>query len=138
MDAVLIFQYSFFLVLPFWLLMMLLPKWQVTERLIGSAWIVAPAALAYAILVVPQLPELFPVLLNPQPSAIAALLGTPEGAVVAWIHFLAFDLVAGRCIYLDNQEKRLSALIISPILFMTILFGPLGFLLYLGARRLAG
>jgi hypothetical protein len=138
MDPVLVFQYSALLVMPFWVLMILLPNWTLTERLLSSAWVAAPAALAYAILVLPQLAELFPVLLNPNLTIIAEVLGSPSGAAIAWIHFLAFDLVAGRWIYLDGQVHGLSAWIISPLLFMTLMFGPLGFLLYLIARRLAG
>jgi hypothetical protein len=38
----LVFSLSFLLVAPFWLLMILVPTWQVTKRLVASPWIVAP------------------------------------------------------------------------------------------------
>ena len=61
---------------------------------------VAPA-LAYLVMVVPRLPEILPVVARPELPAVAALLGTPAGATIAWAHFLAFDLFVGRWIYLD-------------------------------------
>ena len=43
----LVFQLSSLLVMPFWLLMVLLPTWRWTQRIIASPWIVAPVALLY-------------------------------------------------------------------------------------------
>jgi hypothetical protein len=68
---------------------------------------------------------------------VANLLGSPEGAIIAWIHFLAFDLFVGRWIYLDSEEQRLSRWLMAPILFLTLMLGPIGFLSYLIARRAA-
>ncbi len=126
-----------FLVMPFWALMILLPRWRWTERIvrtpIGS---VVPAAL-YAALVVPRLGEIWPAVSRPTLSGVATLLGSPAGATIAWVHFLAFDLFVGRWIYLDSQQRRISALLIAPVLFLTLMLGPGGFLLYLIVRPLA-
>jgi hypothetical protein len=124
------------LVLPFWLLMILLPNWAWTRRIMASLWVVAPAALLYAVLVVPSLPSLLGSLLNPSLAGIQAALGTPEGATVAWAHFVAFDLFVGRWVYLDNRGVGLPALLMSPILFFILMLGPFGLLLYLAARAL--
>ncbi len=91
-----IFQLSSLLVMPFWLLIIFLPRWQWTRRIMASPWVVAPAALLYTLLVAPALVSLLPQLANPQLGAIGALLGTPAGATIAWVHFLAFDLFTGR------------------------------------------
>lgn len=131
-----IFQLSNLLVMPFWLLMVLLPHWGWTKRILASLWSVAPAALLYALLVIPALPALLPQLANPQLSAIAAALGTPAGATVAWAHFLAFDLFVGRWAYLDSRSRNLSAWLVSPALFLILMMGPLGLLVYLGLRAL--
>jgi hypothetical protein len=131
-----IFQVSNLLVMPFWLLMILLPHWQWTRRICSSPWIAAPAALLYAILVIPSLATLLPQLANPQLSAIAAALGTPEGATIAWVHFLAFDLFVGRWVYLDSRQWKITAWLVSPILFLVLMVGPLGLLIYLGLRTL--
>jgi hypothetical protein len=122
------------LVMPLWFLMILLPFWSWTKRIIGSPWIAAPAALLYASLVLPQAGGLLGALANPQLAQIAALLGTPAGATIGWVHFLAFDLFVGRWVYLDSQERKLTAWLVSPILFVVLMFGPLGLLLYLLVR----
>lgn len=120
--------------LPFWLLMILLPHWRWTKRVAGSPWFVAPLALAYAALVLPQLPNLLGEFASPSLQGIAALLGTDLGATAGWIHFLAFDLFVGRWAYLDSRERGLSAWRVSPSLFLIFMSGPLGLLLYLIVR----
>jgi len=78
-----LFQLSNVLVMPFWLLMILLPFWRWTKRIIASPWIAAPAALLYVMLVLPDFASLLAQLANPQLLQIAALLGTPGGATIA-------------------------------------------------------
>lgn len=131
-----VFQLSNLLVMPFWALIILLPHWQWTKRIMGSLWTVVPAALLYAFFVLPNFPTLLAELASPNLTSIAALLGTPEGALVGWVHFLAFDLFVGRWAYLDSRQHNFTAWIVSPILFFVLMFGPLGLLLYLGARSL--
>lgn len=96
-----------------------------------SRWSVVPAALVYALLVLPNMPSLLADLANPQLATIAALLGTPVGATIGWIHFLAFDLFMGRWAYLDSRERGIHPLLTSITLFFILMFGPLGLLLYL-------
>ena len=133
-----VFKLSNLLVAPFWLLMILLPRWRFTNRLMRSPWVALGPAALYAVLMTPRLLELAPALLRPELPSIAALLGTPGGATIAWAHFLAFDLFVGRWVYLDGRERGVSAWVTSPVLFLTLLAGPLGFLLHLAARRLFG
>ena len=133
-----IFQLSNLLIMPFWLLMIFLPFWSWTKRIIGSIWIVLPVALLYAILVVPIMPSAFADLLNPSLESIAALLGTPEGAAIGWAHFLAFDLFVGRWVFLDGQARGISSWLLSPVLFFVLMFGPLGLVLYLLVRLVRG
>jgi hypothetical protein len=134
----LVFQLSSLLVMPFWLLMVLLPTWRWTQRIMASVWIVAPAALLYTVLIIPMMATALPGLMNLELATIAEMLGTPAGATVGWIHFLAFDLFVGRWVYLDSRGLGLSAWIISPILLMVLMFGPLGLLLYLVVSRFPG
>jgi ABA4-like protein len=130
----LLFSIGNYLVLPFWVLMILLPRWRWTERILRSPLVAAPPALLYAALVLPQLASLLPAIASPQLAEIAALLDTPGGATIAWLHFLAFDLLIGRWAYLDGRERGVSAWLMAPILFLILMFGPLGFLAYLAAR----
>lgn len=136
MEAV--FKLSNLLIVPFWLLMILAPRWRVTERLMRTPLAPALPALLYAALILPRLLEVAPKLLRPELPQIAALLGTPEGATLAWAHFLAFDLFVGRWIYRDGRARNVSAWVASPILFLTLMVGPLGLLLHLAVRRLYG
>jgi hypothetical protein len=131
MDAM--FRVMNLTVLPFWLAMIVAPGWHGTQRLMARPWGVLAPVLAYLVLVLPRLPEILPVVARPELPAVAALLGTPAGATIAWAHFLAFDLFVGRWIYLDaqkHQDRQLSAWVLSPILLLTLLLGPLGLLAY--------
>lgn len=136
MSTETLFAQSGLLVMPFWFLMVFLPHWRWTQRIIGSPLISVPAALLYAWLVVPQAGAIFMAVSNPELGSIAALLGSPVGATIAWAHFLAFDLFVGRWAYLDSREHGISALLMAPILFLILMLGPIGFLLYVGLRAL--
>ena len=131
-----IFRLSNLLVVPFWALMILLPRWRWTERIMRSPLVSAAPAAFYVALVLPRLGTIWPAVARPALDGVAALLGSPEGTTIAWVHFLAFDLFVGRWIYLDSRERRLSALLMAPILFFTLMLGPLGFLSYLLFRTI--
>lgn len=128
------FSLSSLTVLPFWMLMILLPGWSLTRRIMRSPLVILPPALIYAALVLPRSGEVFLAVTNPTLSGIAGLLGSPAGATIAWAHFLAFDLFVGRWAYLESRRLGLSAWLVSPVLFLTLMLGPLGFLLYLILR----
>lgn len=116
-----------------WALMILLPGWSVTRRLVR--WTAFPAALAGIYLV-----GLLIVLLARGPGMIADfgsadgvidLLTLPDVALVAWIHILAFDHLVGVIIFRDNLRHEVVPLPVqSVILFLTLMFGPVGFLSY--------
>ena len=131
-----LFSLSSLLVMPFWLLLIFLPRWRVTERLMRGPWVAVPAALMYAALVLPRFGAVFTAVSDPTLAGIAALLGSSAGATIAWVHFLAFDLFVGRWVYLDGRLRKLSPWVISPILFLVLMMGPVGFLLYLALRAI--
>lgn len=131
-----IFSLSNLLILPFWLLMIFAPKWRGTQRIMQSPLIILGPALLYLALVLPRIGGIFPVVLQPSLSKVVALLGTEDGATIAWAHFLAFDLFVGRWVYLDSRERDIHPLLIGPILFLVLMLGPIGFLLYLAMRWL--
>jgi hypothetical protein len=129
-----LFRFSSFLVIPFWVLMILAPRWQWTKRIVHSPLVSAAAAVLYAALALPRLSEIWPAVSRPTLSGVAVLLGSTAGATIAWVHFLAFDLFVGRWIYLDSQDRQVSAWLIAPVLFLTLMLGPVGFLAYLIVR----
>jgi hypothetical protein len=133
-----LFRLGNLLILPFWTLMIVLPRWRWTARIVASPYVTAAPAILYAVLVLPRLGEIWPAVSSPSLSGVATLLASPAGATIAWVHFLAFDLFVGRWIYLDSRERGLSSWLVAPVLFFTLMLGPAGFLLYLLARSLLG
>lgn len=125
-----VFSTSFLLVAPFWLLMIVVPTWHVTERLVASRLIALPAALLYVVLLLPQATTVAAGVLRPSLAEISTLLATDLGATLSWAHFLAFDLFVGRWIYLDARQRGISPFLVSPLLVLTLLFGPVGFVGY--------
>lgn len=123
-----VFDLSFLLVAPFWLLMIVAPRLALTRRVVASPFIAVGPALIYLALVLPGLTTILPLVARPALEPIAALLGTPEGATIAWQHFLAFDLLIGRQVYLDAHPRGIPVWILSPVLLLTLLLGPIGYL----------
>ncbi|MFF0176708.1 ABA4-like family protein [Micromonospora profundi] len=129
-----LFTVTFAVAAPFWALMILLPRWSWTARIIGSPLIVLPAVVIYGLLVIPALGEVLPAVAAPTVDGIRDLLGTNDGAAAAWAHMIAFDLFVGRWAWLDSRERGVPALVMAPVLVLTILLGPLGLAAYLGVR----
>jgi hypothetical protein len=116
-------------VIPFWVLMIALPRWEWSQRIIVSPSIILPPALCYLLALLSLLFGLSPVPFSPDLNGVAGLLATPAGAAAAWLHLLTFDLFVGRWIYLERRtaDTRLT----SVILVFVFLAGPFGLLLYL-------
>ncbi len=131
-----LFSLANLLIMPFWLAMIFLPRWSVTRRVMASQVPIALLAVLYGVLVIPRMGGVWSDLARPELPAIARLLGTPEGAAIGWIHFLAFDLFVGRWIYLDSRDRDASPWLVGPVLMLTLMFGPLGYLAYLGLRTI--
>jgi hypothetical protein len=134
MELETLFLLSNLLVMPFWLLMILLPGWRWTRRIMQSPLVIAPPALVYVALILPNLGDILPAVLNPSLDGLIAFLSVPQAAFAGWMHYLAFDLFVGRWAYLDSRERAISAWLMVPVLFFTLMLGPIGFLLYLALR----
>ncbi len=59
-------------------------------------------------------------------AGLRVLLASDGGTVIAWTHFLAFDLFTGLWIARDADGKSVSRLIQLPFLFATLMAGPIG------------
>ncbi|HEV7961133.1 MAG TPA: ABA4-like family protein [Actinoplanes sp.] len=129
-----LFTLTFAVAAPFWVLMIVLPRWSWSARIVSSPLIVLPVVLIYAALILPNLDTVFPAVASPTLAGVRTLLGTADGAAAGWAHMIAFDLFVGRWAWLDSRSRRIPALVMSPILLLTILLGPLGLLGYLLAR----
>ncbi len=74
----LLFRLSNVLVLPVWALMILLPRWRWTTRIMRSPLVSAAPAALYGALVLPRLGEIWPAVSRPTLSGVATLLRSPE------------------------------------------------------------
>ncbi len=59
------------------------------------------------------------------------LFNYPAAALAGWVHYLAFDLFVGGVIAKQADEIGLSRLIQAPILLLTFMFGPFGYLAFM-------
>ena len=124
-----IFSFANTLILPMWLLMMILPKWKVTRFLIDYKIVPILLSLVYAFYIIKAIT--IGGMMNFGSLASVMQLFTEENAVLAgWVHYLAFDLLIGMWILNQNRTLGIHQLLIIPCLFGTLMFGPIGFLLF--------
>jgi hypothetical protein len=122
---------------PFWLLMMLLPSWRVSRFLANT--VVFPIFLAalYSAGIIMAIGGSGFGFVQDFGSAkgVIHLLSNPDFALLVWLHLLCFDQAVGHYVYRDNMENRYVPLPVqSVLLFLVLMFGPLGFLCYLALR----
>lgn len=128
------------LVLPAWFLLVLFPKAKVTRILVHSMlWPLVMGVLYTGFLAA----TLFFGQADPETgfaslSGIMALFDHPNGALLGWSHYLAFDLFIGAWIGRDGQRLGIHHWAVIPCLISTWLLGPFGLLLYIGLRLVTG
>lgn len=120
-----------------WVLLIFLPTWRVTRWLARTAIVPALLCALYVIGVVALISSAGFGFMREFGTAegVARLMAQRDIALVAWIHFLAFDQLVAIFIYRDNMHHRYVPIPIqSVILFLTLMLGPVGFLSYYLAR----
>ncbi|MBU1820248.1 MAG: DUF4281 domain-containing protein [Bacteroidetes bacterium] len=125
-----VFQIANTIVLPQWLLMGFAPRWFVTQFLVKSFAVPVLLAVLYAYYLFAGGPVDFAAFSTLE--GIKGLFQTGgDGVMLAgWIHYLAFDLIAGSVVMRDAQEREIPHWwVIAPIFFCFML-GPVGLLLY--------
>lgn len=121
-----LFNIANIFVLPFWALMILLPNWGVTRRVMESYLpFVALAGLYIYLFVNSITPESAAALSNPQLANIAQFFADENVAATGWIHFLVMDLFVGRWIYGEGQKTGVWTI---HSLALCLFAGPLGLL----------
>jgi hypothetical protein len=126
MNIAQLFNVANVFVLPFWALMILLPNWKVTRRVMESYIPFLPLAGAYLYLFVTSItPENAQALSNPQLADIARFFADENAAATGWIHFLVMDLFVGRFIYWEGQKTGIWTI---HSLILCLFAGPLGVL----------
>jgi hypothetical protein len=71
-------------------------------------------------------------------AGVMALFDSAGGATIGWIHYLAFDLFVGIWIAGNADRHKIARWLQAPILFFTLMAGPIGLLLYLLLRQITG
>lgn len=123
--------------LPAWILLAVAPKWRATQEL--SLLPVYTYGLAYTLLLGTYVAN-SEVSLDAFGSlgGIAAVFENKIALLAGWVHYLAFDLLAGRAITRDAIQHQVPHLLLLPCLFLTLMAGPFGWLLYQVVRRVYG
>jgi hypothetical protein len=129
-----IFSIANFAALCCWLLLIVLPGRAWVNRLVAGVAVPAAFAVVYTVIIAmhffgseggfSSLPD------------VARLFMNPWLLLAGWIHYLAFDLLVGSWEARDARERGINHLLVIPCLIMTFMFGPAGWLLYLGVRKI--
>ena len=67
-------------------------------------------------------------------SQVATLFTSRWALLAGWTHYLAFDLLVGSWEARDARARGIPHWLVLPCLFLTFMFGPAGWLLYMTVR----
>jgi ascorbate-specific PTS system EIIC-type component UlaA len=128
MNAETIFSIANFTAMAGWILLVCLPRWTWTRKIVLSGAVSLLLSVAYLILIILFFGKAeggFGSLVD-----VAKLFTNQWALLAGWIHYLAFDLVVGTWEVKDAQARGISHWFVIPCLILTFLLGPIGFLLY--------
>ena len=108
------------------------PRHEITKKIVGDLRIsVLPLLIPYAILAIPTIPDIFATLGTemPTPDLIIEFFQDDKVIILGWLHFLAFDVLAGRFIWQRMLACDRPMYVSTPILVLGMMVAPLGFLI---------
>lgn len=121
-----LFNFANLFVLPFWTLMILLPNWGVTKKVMESYLCFIPLIALYIYFISGAInSESAQSLANPQLADIARFFSEEKAAATGWVHFLVMDLFVGRWIYWQGQQTGVWTI---HSLILCLFAGPVGLL----------
>jgi len=133
MTPDLIFLIATYGIMPFWLLLAIAPKWELTQTLVHSALIPIVIGIGYSFYVATGAFSVegggFGTL-----QALMVAFTVPEAVIAGWLHYLVFDLFVGAWEVRDAQKRGINHWLVVPCLFFTLMLGPVGLLLYIALR----
>ena len=133
-----VFDLSFYVAAPFWLLMIAAPHWAWTRRIISAPLIVLPVLVVWLVLAVPVFPDLVALVVRPELDGLVEFVRDDGALAALWAQIIAWDLFIGRWMYLDSRERDVHPLVMGPLLVVTVLLSPIGLPVYLASRRWLG
>jgi len=115
-----------------WVALIALPRQRAVPKVVTGLVVPAILAAIYATLILVNWggPGSFSTL-----AGVAQFFANPWLLLAGWVHYLAFDLLVGSWEAQDARDRGVPHLLLVPCLFLTFMFGPLGWLLYQGIRR---
>jgi hypothetical protein len=128
MSLNLLFNIGNLFVLPFWILMIFLPNWGMTRKVMNSLIPFAALSGLYVYLFINSLdPETTEAFSNPQLGLadLARLFSQEKVMLTGWVHFLVMDLFVGRWIYWEGQRAGIWT---AHSLILCLFAGPMGLL----------
>ena len=129
-----IYIYSSFGVLPFWLLLLLIPNSKITQIFVNSIILPLILALAYiyvlykAVLLDEHFFEIFKLYLSI--DNLYTIFATESFLLIFWLHFLTLNLFLGSWVSRDGVKHNMSRGLVSFPLILIYFTGPLGLVLY--------
>lgn len=135
MTPTTVFSIANTMAMSMWVLMLFLPRWKLTRFLIDYKVVPILLSVVYAMYIIRSI--LSNGLLDfGSLSSVMQLFTEEHIALAGWVHYLAFDLLVGMWILDKNKALGIHYMLIAPCLFLTFLFGPIGFLLFILIKML--
>ncbi len=115
-----------------WLLMIILPRTNLTKTVIDSNVFPLGLAIVYAFYIAITFGKSGGNFMTLE--GVEKLFSKREVLLAGWIHYLVFDLFVGAWEWRDALQHDISQWILVPCLVLTFMFGPVGFLVYFVVR----
>jgi hypothetical protein len=136
MNPSTIFQVATNMVMVQWLLMIVAPRWSVTQWLMKSMLIPVAIAVIYTFYLGTGGPVNFGDFGSLEGVKKLFASATDGTMLAGWVHYLAFDLAVGTWMLRQSQDKAISHWLMIPCLFCCFMAGPVGLLLYWVVRSI--
>ena len=115
---------------PFWMLMLLQPHADRTKKWMEGPWFVFGPLVAYLIVLAMNLGALNDMVgdgtLSGVVSGLADVLGTHDGAVLAWTHFVIGDIIVTRWIWKRSVETEINKTAAQVAILFGVMLMPVG------------
>ena len=121
-------------ILPFWLMLILIPNSRITQIFVNSIILPLILSVTYiyvinqAILLDEPLLEIFKIYLTIE--NLYAVLATESFLLIFWIHFLALNLFLGSWVARDGIKYNIPKKLVFMPLIIIYFFGPAGLVFY--------
>ena len=122
-------------VLPAWAMLILAPRWKVTQAVVHSMLYPVVLGAAYTLAMVLAMMGMgssdvdFTTI-----AGVRAIFESDLGVLTGWTHYLVFDLFVGAWVARDAVARGVRHWMTVPCLILCFMAGPMGLLLYLGVR----